>query len=242
MANLTTFYCHGMPISDEQAVELFKNLDIVVMCRDGSKWLNGERYDEFAHLQMTVARVKELIADKEQPTYPEHLQTLTPEQKSVYTLGEWGGQRKEKTMLTNKQLAGELITRYGGVPRPFRTFILEAARRLLQMAPEHEFKVPQEADSLRELAAEWPVPNKPWITSDEWLCLVCTAAADRIEQMAETIEYARKIQAERDAMAAALKNAHGCDGCAHRNCAFDMEPCVSCLKDGKYSKWTWKGA
>ena len=145
-------------------------------------------------------------------------------------------------MLTNKQLAGELITRYGGVPRPFHTFILEAARRLLQMAPEHEFTVPQEENSLRELAAEWPVTNKPHLlTSDDWLRCVCTAAADRIEQMAETIAYARQIQAERDAMAAALKKAHGCDGCAHRNCDFDKDPCVSCLKEGNYSKWKWKG-
>lgn len=146
-------------------------------------------------------------------------------------------------MLDNKQLAEELITRYAGLPHPMRGMIQEATRRLLQMVPDHPVKAgAMEADSLRQLAAEWPVTNKqPCITSDEWLRCVCTAAADRIEQMAETIEYARKIQAERDAMAATLKKVHGCDGCANRNCAFDMEPCVSCLKDGNYSKWTWKG-
>lgn len=146
-------------------------------------------------------------------------------------------------MLNNKQLAKELIVVFAGVPSHAHRLIVEAARRLLQMAPEHEFTVPQEENSLRELAAEWPVANKPHLlTSDDWLRCVCTAAADRIEQMAETIAYARQIQAERDAMAAALKKAHGCDGCAHRNCDFDKDPCVSCLKEGNYSKWKWKGA
>lgn len=168
MANLTTFYCHGMPISDEQAVELFKNLDIVVMCRDGSKWLHGERYDEFAHLQKAVALVKELIADT-----------------------EWG-RRKEETMpdlknyfaskLDNNQLADELITRYAGMPPHMRTTIMQAAHRL------------------------------------------------------------KALDIQLSAMAAALKKAHGCDGCAHRNCDFDKDPCVSCLKEGNYSKWKWKGA
>ena len=67
-------------------------------------------------------------------------------------------------------------------------------------------------------------------------------ANDYQQQELDEIEgELEKVKAERDAMAAALKKAHGCDGCAHRNCDFDKDPCVSCLKDGNYSKWTWKG-
>ena len=135
MDNLTTFYCHGMPISDEQTVELFKNLDIVVMCRDGSKWLHGERYDEFAHLQKAVALVKELIADKEQPTYPEHLQTLTPEQKSVYMLGEWGRAEKGETMdrILYKEGNGDITCRSRDFDKVFPTLY---AYEDLEMTPE----------------------------------------------------------------------------------------------------------
>ena len=145
-------------------------------------------------------------------------------------------------MLNNKQLAEELITRCAGVPHPFRGMILEAARRLLQMVPDHPVTAgASEADSLRQLAAEWPVPNKPWINSDEWLRLVCTAAADRIEQMAETIAYAREIQATYDSMASTLKKLYGCGGCKHCDCDFDQEPCNSCRKDGNLPAWEWKG-
>lgn len=146
-------------------------------------------------------------------------------------------------MLDNKQLAKELITRYAGVPHPMRGMIQEAARRLLQMVPDEKTMAGMmEADSLRELAAEWPVTNKqPCITSDEWLRCVCTAAADRIEQMGETIDYARQIQAERDSMAAVLKKEFGCGGCKHCDCEWDQEPCESCRKDGNFPAWEWKG-
>lgn len=147
-------------------------------------------------------------------------------------------------MLDNKQLAEELITRYAGLPHPMRGMIQEAARRLLQMVPDHPVKAgAMEADSLRQLAAEWPVTNKyACMTSDEWLRCVCTAAADRIEQMAETIAYARQIQAERDAMAAELKDRDKCFGCKHYYCDPDDEPCDSCRNGENYPAWEWKGA
>lgn len=149
-------------------------------------------------------------------------------------------------MLDNKQLANELLVRCAGFASPYRGMIQEAARRLLQMVPDEKTMAgAQEAKSLRWLANEFPLIENPADVIDKMsncIHLYCTSAADRIEQMAETIAYARQIQAERDAMAAALKKAHGCDGCAHRNCDFDKDPCVSCLKDGNYSKWTWKGA
>lgn len=147
-------------------------------------------------------------------------------------------------MLDNKQLAEELITRYAGLPHPMRGMIQEAARRLLQMVPDHPVKAgAMEADSLRQLAAEWPVTNKPpLMTSDEWLRCVCTAAADRIEQMAETIEYARQIQAERDAMAAKLKELDQCDSCKHWACDFHEEPCKTCRHLPNLPAWEWKGA
>lgn len=147
--------------------------------------------------------------------------------------------------MRNSELAGELITRYAGVPYPYHGMIQEAARRLLQMAPEEEFTVPQEAKSLRELAVEWPLKDKPWMTHDwtgeDWLRCVCNAAAKRMEQMAETIAYARQIQAERDSMAAALKKEFGCGGCKHCDCEWDQEPCNSCRQDGNFPKWVWKG-
>lgn len=147
--------------------------------------------------------------------------------------------------MDNKTLATELITRYAGLPHPMRGMIQEAARRLLQMAPEHEFTVPQEANSLRELAAEWPLTDKPWITTDwtadDWLRCVCNAAADRIEQMAEAIDYGRKLQAERDAMAASLKARGGCSVCKYYYFDCSEEPCDSCRQDGTYPKWEWKG-
>lgn len=67
-------------------------------------------------------------------------------------------------------------------------------------------------------------------------------ANDYQQQELDEIEAElEKVKRERDAMAAALKKIHGCDGCAHCTCGFDEEPCVSCLKGGNYSKWTWKG-
>ena len=65
-------------------------------------------------------------------------------------------------------------------------------------------------------------------------------AADRIEQMAETIAYARTIQAERDAMAAYLKSC-GCDTCKHEHCDVDAEPCESCIEGENVPAWEWKG-
>lgn len=147
--------------------------------------------------------------------------------------------------MRNSELAGELITKYAAVPHPFRGMIQEAARRLLQMAPENEVTVPQEAKWLREMAVEWPLKEKPWMppdwTIDDQVRSLCIAAANRIEQMAETISYCRQIQAERDTMAAVLKRDYGCGGCVHCNCDFDQEPCESCRKDGNFPKWVWKG-
>ena len=79
-------------------------------------------------------------------------------------------------------------------------------------------------------------------------------AADRLEQQAETIDYARTIQAEgvwltaelekvkqeRDAMAAYLKSC-GCDTCKHEHCDVDAEPCESCMKGKNFPAWEWKG-
>lgn len=90
MANLSTFYCAGMAISDEQAVEFFKDQNVEVICRDGSKWLRGEQIIPPPGYHMDVTRLNEKIAGMELPSYLEQLQPLTPEQKSVYTLGEWG--------------------------------------------------------------------------------------------------------------------------------------------------------
>ena len=109
-------------------------------------------------------------------------------------------------MLDNNQLATELIITFAGVPPYARKLAQEAARRLVQMAPDYEFTVPQEAKSLRKLVVEWPMEEDPQLLSmdpdwnDNYLRMLCAAAADRIEQMAETIASARKIQAERDAL------------------------------------------
>lgn len=170
--------------------------------------------------------------------------------------------------MDNKTLATELITRCAGFTSYFRGMIQEAARRLLQMVPDHPAKAgAMEADSLRQLAAEWPVTNKPpCITSDEWLRCVCTAAADRIEQMSETIDYGRKIQAERDALkidklnlismveqlekiraerdsivAYIKKGGCACNLCKHCACDPDDEPCASCFTGQNYPKWEWEG-
>lgn len=90
----TIFYCHGLEIPDEKAVEFFKGQNVVVKCRDGSEWLHGEKVGPPPGYHMDVTRLNERIAAMELPTCLKRLQTLTPEQKSVYTLGEWG--RAEK--------------------------------------------------------------------------------------------------------------------------------------------------
>ena len=146
--------------------------------------------------------------------------------------------------MDNKTLAHELITRYAGIPHPMRGMIQEAARRLLQMVPDHPIKAgASEADELRKLAAEWPVTNHPsCITSDEWLRCVCTAAADRMEQMSEAIAYARKIQAERDALLVAIREHCECDACKYAELDADEEPCAQCRgSGGPHDKWEWKG-
>ena len=110
--------------------------------------------------------------------------------------------------MRNKTLANELLTRCAGIPSPFRGLIIEAAKRLLQMDPEHNFTVPQEAGILRELAKEWPMKEDPRLGpdwNDNYVRCLCTAAADRIEQMAETIDYARTINAENVRLKAELE-------------------------------------
>lgn len=131
--------------------------------------------------------------------------------------------------MTNKELAEALIVRFAGVP--CRHLTQEAAKRLLQMAPDHEFKVPQEAQGLREMAREWPIKGSPHLGPDwpnDYLRSLCTAAADRIEQMAETIDYARtinaenvrlkieleKIKRERDDLLRILRKHGGCGFCS----------------------------
>lgn len=94
MANLSSFYCHGMAIPDEKAVEFFRDMNVEVVCRDGSKWLHGEQISPPPGYRMDVTRLNEKIEAMELPSYLEQLRPLTPEQKSVYTLGEWG--RAEK--------------------------------------------------------------------------------------------------------------------------------------------------
>lgn len=106
-------------------------------------------------------------------------------------------------MLDNKTLANELITRYAGLPHPMRGMIQEAARRLLQMVPDHPVKAgASEVKSLRWLANMWPLVEKPEDDADKMstcIHLYCTAAADRVEQMAEAIENLReKLKAYED--------------------------------------------
>lgn len=95
----TTFYCHGMEIPDEKAVEFFKGQNVVVKCRDGSEWLHGERLKP-SSIKFDVTRLNEKIAAMDLPTCLERLQALTPEQKNVYLTGEWGraeeGENDEK--------------------------------------------------------------------------------------------------------------------------------------------------
>ena len=100
--------------------------------------------------------------------------------------------------MTNKELAEKLINNFGGIPRQAREITLEAARRLLQMVPEEITKIP-EAKSLRWLANQFPEIEKPEDDIDKisnCIHLYCTAGAERLEQMAETIDYARTINAE----------------------------------------------
>lgn len=167
--------------------------------------------------------------------------------------------------MDNKELAHELIVRYAGLPLPMRGMIQEAARRLLQMVPDEKTMAgASEADSLRQLAAEWPVTNKPsFITSDDWLRCVCTGAADRIEQMAETIDYARTIQAEgvrlkaelekvtaeRDAAIASIRKIAECGTtwmCPYcKNAKRIYSGCCDCALGGvcrmPFTKFEWRG-
>lgn len=103
--------------------------------------------------------------------------------------------------MTNKELAEKLINNFGGIPRPAREITLEAARRLLQMCLDDKTQVGeiQEAKSLRWLANMWPLVENPKDEADRMstcIHLYCTAAADRMDQMAEAIDYARTINAE----------------------------------------------
>ena len=236
MANLSTFYCHGMPISDELAVGLFQKLDIVVMCRDGSKWLHGERYDEFAHLQKAVARVKELIADKEQPTYPEHLQTLTPEQKSVYMLGEWGRAEKGETMdrILYKEANGDITCRSRDFDKVFPTLY---AYEELEMTPEEiEQTLLRFSSFLMEMTG-----GRMSKTNYTVQAMVAEANDYQQQELDEIEEELAKVKAERDAMAAALKGLVPCNSCRHGEKNGSFQPCRDCLKDVSRPNWEWKG-
>ena len=147
--------------------------------------------------------------------------------------------------MNKTEFATELLARYGGIPEPMRGMIREAANRLLQLVPDVPF-VPglQEAKWLRQLADKWPViedPRNDVAAMSTEIHDTCISAANRLEQMAETIAYARTIQAERDAMAAYLKNTGGCDNCKHHRCDVDADPCESCMNGEDFPAWEWKG-
>lgn len=175
--------------------------------------------------------------------------------------------------MNNYTLANELITRCAGIPSPFRSMIQEAARRLLQMVPDYPVKAgASEAKSLRWLANMWPLIEEPQDDADRMsttIHLYCTAAADRIEQMAETIAFSREIQAERDSLKVEklnltamveqlekarverdavfeyLKNGHlgnGCTFCKHYFTESDKDPCKPCMAGRGKPNWEWRGA
>lgn len=73
----------------KQAEELYKNSDWYIHGHDGSLYYHGEQIRPPCK-SVSVTALNEKIAAMELPTYPEHLQTLTPEQKNVYLTGEWG--------------------------------------------------------------------------------------------------------------------------------------------------------
>jgi hypothetical protein len=41
-----TFYCGGTGVRDEDAIEYWKGSGVIVVARDGTKYLNGELYLE----------------------------------------------------------------------------------------------------------------------------------------------------------------------------------------------------
>lgn len=155
--------------------------------------------------------------------------------------------------MNNKELANELIVRYAGIPEPMRGMIREAAARLLQMVPDETFMPGlQEAKWLRQLADKWPVIEEPKDDADQMSTTIhdtCISAANRLEQMAETIAYARtiqaegvrltaeleKVKAERDASLADLNEVRPCVLCAYRP---SPRKCRTCLGEG----WVWRGA
>lgn len=114
-----------------------------------------------------------------------------------------------------------------------------------------------EAKSLRWLVNMFPLTT-PAKEDSERLCnaihLYAKAGADKLDdlegqvkQMAQTIDYARAIQAEgvrlkaeRDSMAAYLKSI-GCDTCKHEHCDVDAEPCESCMEGENFPAWEWRG-
>ena len=145
--------------------------------------------------------------------------------------------------MRNKELASELVVRFAGVPEYGRSLVREAARRLLQMAPECEFTVPQEANSLRELAVEWPLKENPKLPpdwNDNYVRSLCTAAAGRIEQMAETIAFA---QAERDAAVADIQRCcETCALCSRNNGTGELCPWLDDCNQVDGDHWEWRGA
>ena len=143
---------------------------------------------------------------------------------------------------------------------------------ILKLAQTISGEVPTEipeVKSLRWLANMWPQVEKPEDDADRMsnaIHLYCTAAADRMEAMSETVAFAQtinaerdalkidkinltamveqleKVKEERDAMAAALKARGGCSVCKYYYFDCSEEPCDSCRQDGNYPKWEWKGA
>lgn len=78
------------------------------------------------------------------------------------------------------------------------------------MCPDDKTQIGEihEAKSLRWLANMWPLVEDPKDEADKMstcIHLYCTAAADRMDQMAETIDYARTINAENVRLKAELE-------------------------------------
>lgn len=135
------------------------------------------------------------------------------------------------------------------------------ADHILQLLKTVTGEIPNEipeVKSLRWLANMWPLVEKPQDEADRMstcIHLYCTAAADRMVQMSEAVDFARtinsenvrlkaeleKVNAERDAAVADLKAStnSSCVLCkwfdGNNHCTAE-EPC------GPNDNWEWRGA
>lgn len=117
-----------------------------------------------------------------------------------------------------------------------------------------------EAKSLRWLAVQFPLVEKPQNDIDKMQSLIhiyCTAGANRLESMAEAIDFAKTIDAENVKLKAALEKAK-----AERDAAFSdiQRCCATCALSSVNSEmgvlcpwfddcnqvdgdhWEWRGA